>query len=118
MPTLRPHEFDHAAPAPPPSSMPPPPPGAPGPMPHGSIGPGGRTLPSPWKRIGTRFLDGLILGLVFGSVFAAIVLSGDDDGLGGIGTDASAGKLYLLGLLGAAAGFVWGAVPSSSVARR
>ena len=73
--------------------------------------PGNRTLPSPWKRIGARFLDGLILSLVFGSVFAAIILSGDDDGgLGGFGADASFGKIYLISLLGAAVGFVWDAV--------
>jgi uncharacterized RDD family membrane protein YckC len=74
-------------------------------------GPAGLALPSPWKRIGARFLDGLIVGLVFGSIFSAIVLSGDDDGgLAGVGVDASFGKLYLLGLLGAAVGFVWDAV--------
>ena len=68
-------------------------------------------LPSPGKRIGARFLDGLIVGLVFGSIISAIVLSGDDDGgLAGVGVDASFGKLYLLGLLGAAVGFVWDAV--------
>ncbi len=62
-------------------------------------------------RVLVRFLDGLIVGLLFGGIFAAIILSGDDDaGFGGIGTDASFGKLYLLALLGAAAGFVWDAV--------
>lgn len=58
-----------------------------------------------------RFLDGMILALVFGSIFAALVLSGDDGaGFGGIGSDASFAKIYLLGVLGAAVGFVWDAV--------
>lgn len=95
--------------------MPPPPPSGPGGAAGGLPGqpgvPAGRTLPSPWKRIGARFLDGLILSLVFGTVFAAIILSGDDEGgVGGIGADASFGKIYLISLLGAAVGFVWDAV--------
>jgi uncharacterized RDD family membrane protein YckC len=62
-------------------------------------------------RVLARFLDSLIVGLVFGFVFAAIILSGDDGaGLGGFGADASFGKVYLLALLGAAAGFLWDAV--------
>lgn len=73
--------------------------------------PGGHRLAPVWKRIVARFLDGLILGLVFGSIFAAIVLSGDDDsGVLGLTADADFGKLYLLGLLGALVGFVWDAV--------
>ncbi len=56
-------------------------------------------------------MDGLIVGLTFGLIFAAIVLSdGDTAGFGGLGADASFGKVWLLGLLGAAAGFVWDAV--------
>ena len=114
-PTLRRMSSPPPPPPPPPSSMPPPPPsgpsGAAGGAPGGPYVPGNRTLPSPWKRIGARFLDGLILSLVFGSVFAAIVLSGDDDGgLGGFGADASFGKVYLISLMGAAVGFVWDAV--------
>ena len=62
-------------------------------------------------RVLARFLDGLIVGLVFGAILAAIILSGDDAaGFGGFGTDASVGRLYLLGLLGAAASFAWDAV--------
>ena len=53
----------------------------------------------------------MILGVVFGGIFAAIILSGDDNaGLAGIGTDASLGRAYLIGLLGAGVGFVWDAV--------
>lgn len=104
--------------------MPPPPPsgpdgptgdstggGFPGDFPGGATGPNGQLLPPAWKRIVARFLDGLILALVFGTVFAAIVLSGDSEaGVAGIGTDASFGEVYLLGLLGAAVAFVWDAV--------
>lgn len=96
--------------------MPPPPPGGndPGSAPGttgGTLAPGGASIPPAWKRIVARFLDGLILSIVFGSIFAAIVLSGDDDGgLGGFGADASFGKVYLISLMGAAVGFVWDAV--------
>lgn len=62
-------------------------------------------------RVLARFLDGLIVGLVFGFVFATIVLSdGDNAGFAGFGADASFGRVYLLGLLGLLAGFVWDAV--------
>lgn len=109
-------------PPPPPPSHPPPggfgaadgPPDASvgrGPASHGQVGPGGRTLPSPWKRIVARFLDWLIVGLIFGVLISAIVLGGDTDGgVGGIGADASSAQLYLIGVLGAAVGFVWDAV--------
>ncbi len=73
--------------------------------------PGTRPLASAGMRVLARFLDAVILALVFGTIFAAIVLSGDDSaGFGGFGSDASFGELYLLGLLGVAAGFVWDAV--------
>ncbi len=72
---------------------------------------GGLPLASPGMRVLARFLDALILALVFGSIFAAVILSGDDDaGLAGFGTDASLGRAYLVALLGAAVGFVWDAV--------
>jgi uncharacterized RDD family membrane protein YckC len=75
------------------------------------IAPGGHQLASAGLRVVARLLDGIIVGLAFGFVFAAIVLSGDDGaGVGGFGADASFGKVYLLALLGAAAGFVWDAV--------
>lgn len=62
-------------------------------------------------RVLARFLDSLIVGLVFGFIFSAIVLSdGDSPGFGGLGADASFGEVYTLGLLGMAAGFVWDAV--------
>lgn len=74
-------------------------------------GPAGAVLASPGMRVLARLLDALIVGLVFGSVFAAIVLSGDDDaGLAGLGTDASFGRAYTVALLGAVVGFVWDAV--------
>ncbi len=77
----------------------------------GAASPAGQPLAEPWMRVLARFLDSLIVGLVFGLVFAAIVLSdGDTAGFAGIGGDASFGKVWLLGLLGAAAGFVWDAV--------
>jgi uncharacterized RDD family membrane protein YckC len=80
-------------------------------MPAGSVSPTGQPLAAPWMRVLARFLDSLILGLVFGSIFAAIVLSsGDEAGFAGFGADASFGKVYLIGLLGAAVGFVWDAV--------
>lgn len=73
--------------------------------------PGGRPLAETWMRVLARFLDSLIVGLVFGFVFSAILLSdGDDAGVGGFGADGSFGELYVLGLLGMAAGFVWDAV--------
>lgn len=73
--------------------------------------PGGHELASAGMRVLARFLDGLIVGLVFGAIFAAVVLSdGDAAGFGGFGGDASFGQIYLLAILGAAAGFVWDAV--------
>lgn len=58
-----------------------------------------------------RFLDGLILAAVFGTIFASIVLTdGDDAGFAGFNADASRGKLYVFGLLSLAVGFVWDAV--------
>ena len=72
---------------------------------------GGRPLASPAMRVLARFLDVVIVALVFGSIFAAVILSGDDDaGLAGFGADASFGRAYLVALLGAAVGFVWDAV--------
>jgi uncharacterized RDD family membrane protein YckC len=62
-------------------------------------------------RVLARFLDGLIVGVAFTAVLGAIVLRGGDSaGFGGFGGDASFGRLYLLGLLGLAVGFVWDAV--------
>ena len=84
-----------------------------GPVPGGAgpVAPDGTALASAGMRVLARFLDGLIVGVVFGAVFGAIILSGDDSaGFGGFGADASFGKLYLLGLLGVAVGFVWDAV--------
>ena len=73
--------------------------------------PGGRPLAEAGMRVLARFLDGLIVGLVFGAIFSTIVLSdGDSAGFGGLGADASFGKVYTLGLLLMAAGFVWDAV--------
>ncbi len=81
-------------------------------------GPGGRELASPGMRVLARILDAIILGIVFGGVFAAIILSGDDDaGLAGFGTDTSLGRAYLIGLLGVAVGFVWDAVSHEDVRR-
>jgi uncharacterized RDD family membrane protein YckC len=61
--------------------------------------------------VAARLLDAIILGIVFGGIFSAIVLSGDDDGgFAGFNNDASFGKIYLLGLLGAVVGFFWDAV--------
>jgi uncharacterized RDD family membrane protein YckC len=80
-------------------------------MPGGPASPAGQPLASAGMRVLARFLDGLIVGLVFGSIIAAVVLSsGDSAGFGGIGADASFGKVYLIGLLGAVVGFVWDAV--------
>jgi uncharacterized RDD family membrane protein YckC len=73
--------------------------------------PGERPLADAGMRVLARFLDGLIVGLVFGFIFSAIVLSDDDTaGFGGLGADASFGKVYAIALLGMAAGFVWDAV--------
>jgi uncharacterized RDD family membrane protein YckC len=72
---------------------------------------GGLPLASPGKRVLARFLDAVIVALVFGSAFAAVILSGDDDaGLAGFGSDTSLGRAYLIALLGAAVGFGWDAV--------
>lgn len=73
--------------------------------------PGGLPLAESGMRVLARFLDSLIIGLVFGFIFSAIVLSdGDTAGFGGLGADASFGRVYALALLGMAAGFVWDAV--------
>lgn len=73
--------------------------------------PGQRPLAEAWMRILARLLDSLIVGFVFGLVFSPLVLSdGDTAGFSGIGSDASFGELYVLGLLLMAAGFVWDAV--------
>ncbi len=73
--------------------------------------PGGHQLASAGMRVVARLLDAIIVGLVFGFIFAALVLSGDDGaGFGGFGADASFGKLYLIAILSAAAYFVWDAV--------
>jgi uncharacterized RDD family membrane protein YckC len=62
-------------------------------------------------RVLARFLDGLIVGLVFGIILAALFLDSDDSaGLGGFGADASAGRLYLIAVLSTGIGFVWDAV--------
>lgn len=62
-------------------------------------------------RVLARLLDAIIVGVVFGGIFAAAVLTGDDDaGFVGLNSDASFGKLYLLAILSAAVGFVWEAV--------
>jgi uncharacterized RDD family membrane protein YckC len=72
--------------------------------------PTGQPLASAGMRVLARFLDGLILGAI-GYAIGYAVLSGDDSaGFGGVGGDASFGKLYLIGLLGIAIGFVWDAV--------
>ena len=60
---------------------------------------GGRPLASAAMRVLARFLDVVIVALVFGSIFAAVILSGDDDaGLAGFGADASFGRAYLVAL--------------------
>jgi uncharacterized RDD family membrane protein YckC len=86
---------------------PPPPPGAPIP---GAAGLAAAVAPA-WKRIVARLLDSFVIGAFFGSIVAAFVLS---DGDGGAFTrfqsDASYRDLYLIGLGGAAVGFVWDAV--------
>lgn len=62
-------------------------------------------------RILARFLDAMIVGFIVGFLFSGLVLSeGDTAGFGGLGGDGSFGELYLLGLVGMAAGFVWDAV--------
>ena len=62
-------------------------------------------------RIIARILDWIILVIVLGFIFAAIILGSDDSaGIGGLGGDASFGELYAINLLGVAAGFVWDAV--------
>lgn len=101
-----------ATPPPPPPA---PPPWSPVPSQHGLTGPGGHVLAPAWKRIAARLLDIVILGLLFGSFFAAIVL-GDNDGagFGGVGADASFGELYQIALFSAAIGFVWDAVCTKS----
>jgi uncharacterized RDD family membrane protein YckC len=73
--------------------------------------PGERPLASAGMRVLARFLDSLIVGLVFGAIFSGFVLGdGDSAGFGGLGADASFGKVYTLGLLLMAVGFVWDAV--------
>ncbi len=77
----------------------------------GPSSPTGQQLAAPWMRVLARFLDGVILSVVFGAIFAAIILSGDDTaGFAGFGADASFGTAYLLALMGAVVGFVWDAV--------
>ena len=68
-----------------------------------------------WKRIAARLLDIAILGLLFSSIFAAIVL-GDNEGagFGGVGADASFAELYQIALFSAAVGFLWDAVCTKS----
>jgi uncharacterized RDD family membrane protein YckC len=78
--------------------------------------PDGRPLASAGMRVLARFLDSVIVGLVFGFIFSAVILTGDDGaGVGGFGADASLAKLYLLGLLGVAASFVWDAVATKQL---
>ena len=73
--------------------------------------PGGRQLASAGMRVLARFLDALIIALVFGSIIAAVVLSGGDDaGIAGLGGDVSFGKAYAIAILGMVVGFVWDAV--------
>ena len=86
-----------------------------GPPPAGGFStdmvPGERPLADAGKRVLARFLDGLIVGLVFGAIFSGLVLGdGDSAGFGGLGADASFGKVYVLGLLLMVVGFVWDAV--------
>lgn len=62
-------------------------------------------------RVLVRFLDALIIALVFGSIIAALILSsGDDAGFAGLGGDVSFGKAYAIAILGMIVGFVWDAV--------
>jgi uncharacterized RDD family membrane protein YckC len=96
-------------PPPPPSSPPPPPAGAPDGT--ASLAPAGAVIPPAWKRILARFLDWLIVTLVFGSILSGLILNDDDGaGIAGVGGDASFGKLYLISLLSAVVWFVWDAV--------
>jgi uncharacterized RDD family membrane protein YckC len=77
----------------------------------GPVSPAGQPLATAGMRILARLLDGIVLSVVFGAIFASIILSGDDSaGFGGLGADASFGKVYTLALLGVAVGFVWDAV--------
>jgi uncharacterized RDD family membrane protein YckC len=95
------------------SSQPPPPPPPPPPIGDDLVGAvaGGRPLASPGMRVLARFLDSLIVSILFGFVLSAIVLGGSDDGgFGGLGADASFGELYVLAVLNAAAYFVWDGV--------
>lgn len=101
-------------PPPPPPSSPPPPPPPPGgmytPPPPGGV-PGGRPLASAGMRILARLLDAIILGVVGGSIGAAIVLSdGESAGFGGLGGDLDAGKRFAIGLVSLVIGFVYEAV--------
>ncbi len=93
-------------------SIPPPPP-----VPQGGYGrPMGAVAPdlaSAGKRMGARFLDGLILGVASGLIVAPIILSeGESAGFGGIGADGDigSGKLLLISVLSLALGFVYEAV--------
>jgi uncharacterized RDD family membrane protein YckC len=93
------------------STAPPPPPPPPIGEPPVGTAVGGLPLASAWMRVLARFLDAMIVGLVFGYILAVIVLSGDDDaGVAGFGTDTSFGRAYLYALLLAAVGFGWDAV--------
>lgn len=77
----------------------------------GPASPTGQPLAGQWVRIGARLLDAIVLTVVFGTIFAAIILSGDESaGFAGFGADVSFGESYLIGLLGVAVGFVWDAV--------
>ncbi len=80
-------------------------------MPVGPASPIGQPIAGAWLRIAARVLDSIVLGIISAVVLAPIVLNGDDSaGFGGLGADASYGKVYALALLGAAIGFVWDAV--------
>ncbi len=70
------------------------------------LGPGGRTLPEQWKRIVARLLDGIILGII-NLIVVGIVVSGDTGGFSGVGSDLSAGRVFVIGLISLAIGFVW-----------
>jgi uncharacterized RDD family membrane protein YckC len=77
----------------------------------GPVSPAGQQLADPWMRVLARFLDGLIVGIVFSFIIAAIVLSDSDTaGFGGVGGDGSFGRLYLFTIFTVAVGFVWDAV--------
>ncbi len=97
-------------PPPPPSDVPPPPSWGDAPLGPDGV-PAGTELASSGMRVLARFLDGLILVVVFGTVFAALIIGGDDDaGIAGLGSDISTGAAYAIALLGVAVGFVWDAV--------